>query len=170
MIKRIIAAVLINALAFGGIIHHAHAEFHELEKRKSLECLAMNIYFETRASSLADAMAVSDVVMNRVYSRHFPNNICDVIYQAERYESGQPKRNQCQFSWYCDGKSDKPTDTVTYDNLYELSLDILSTDYPYVDITDGATHYHADHIRPAWAATKTKTIEIEDHIFYRWEH
>ena len=80
MIKKIIAAVLINALAFGGIIHHAHAEFHEIEKRKSLECLAMNIYFETRASSLADAMAVSDVVMNRVYSRHFPNNICDVIY------------------------------------------------------------------------------------------
>ena len=42
MIKRIIAAVLVNALAFGGIIHHAHAEFHELEKRKSLDYLEAN--------------------------------------------------------------------------------------------------------------------------------
>ena len=38
-----------------------------------------------------------------------------------------------------------------------------------LDITDGATHYHADYVRPSWAKTKTKTIEIEDHIFYRWE-
>ena len=38
-----------------------------------------------------------------------------------------------------------------------------------LDITDGATHYHADYVLPSWAATKTKTIEIGDHIFYRWE-
>ena len=51
MIKKIIAAVLVNVLAFGGIIHHAHAEFHEIQKRKSLECLAMNIYFETKVKN-----------------------------------------------------------------------------------------------------------------------
>jgi spore germination cell wall hydrolase CwlJ-like protein len=39
----------------------------------------------------------------------------------------------------------------------------------FVDITDGATHYHADYVMPSWASTKTKTVEIEDHIFYRWE-
>ena len=38
-----------------------------------------------------------------------------------------------------------------------------------VDITEGATHYHADYVYPAWRKTKTNTIEIEDHIFYRWE-
>ena len=37
-----------------------------------------------------------------------------------------------------------------------------------IDITEGATHYHADYVLPDWAATKRKTIEIEDHIFYRW--
>jgi spore germination cell wall hydrolase CwlJ-like protein len=42
-------------------------------------------------------------------------------------------------------------------------------EYQIFDITDGATHYHADYVRPSWAKTKTKTIEIEDHIFYRWE-
>jgi len=38
-----------------------------------------------------------------------------------------------------------------------------------LDITEGATHYHADYVTPDWASTKTKTTEIQDHIFYRWE-
>ena len=44
-----------------------------------------------------------------------------------------------------------------------------ATQYDIIDITDGATHYHADYVFPAWRRTKTKTIEIDDHIFYRWE-
>ena len=39
----------------------------------------------------------------------------------------------------------------------------------FVDITDGALFYHADYVTPAWAKTKIKTVEIQDHIFYRWE-
>jgi|TARA_R110000851_G_scaffold111662_1_gene235256 spore germination cell wall hydrolase CwlJ-like protein len=46
---------------------------------------------------------------------------------------------------------------------------ILSNKLLYLDITDGATHYHADYVNPSWAKTKTKTVEIQDHIFYRWE-
>ena len=37
------------------------------------------------------------------------------------------------------------------------------------DFTDGATHYHADYVKPAWASSKTKTITVGNHIFYRWE-
>ena len=46
---------------------------------------------------------------------------------------------------------------------------ILSEKVILLDITDGATHYHADYVFPAWRKTKTKTVEIGDHIFYRWE-
>jgi spore germination cell wall hydrolase CwlJ-like protein len=36
------------------------------------------------------------------------------------------------------------------------------------DITDGATHYHADYIdSPRWATYKKKTVQIDTHIFYR---
>jgi hypothetical protein len=60
-----------------------------------------------------------------------------------------------------------------YDSIYELVNYIYDMqnypEYQILDITDGATHYHADYVRPSWAKTKTKTIEIEDHIFYRWE-
>ena len=37
---------------------------------------------------------------------------------------------------------------------------------PFYDITGGATHYHADYVTPAWSKTKTKTVEIQDHIFF----
>ena len=38
-----------------------------------------------------------------------------------------------------------------------------------IDVTEGATHYHANYVKPAWARTKTRTTRIEKHIFYRWE-
>ena len=38
-----------------------------------------------------------------------------------------------------------------------------------IDVTDGATHYHATYVRPAWRKTKTRTTRIDRHIFYRWE-
>ena len=141
-----------------------------------IECLALNMYHEARNQGTAGLLAVSNVVLNRVQDERFPDTICGVVKQGPTRKSWRenggmiPIKNRCQFSWYCDGKSDEPSDEVTYEQLYELSVDILSTDFPYLDITDGATHYHADYIFPAWAITKARTIEIEDHIFYRWEH
>jgi spore germination cell wall hydrolase CwlJ-like protein len=36
-----------------------------------------------------------------------------------------------------------------------------------LDITDGATHYHADYIEnPRWAIARHKTMQIDTHIFY----
>jgi spore germination cell wall hydrolase CwlJ-like protein len=80
-----------------------------------------------------------------------------------------PVRHRCQFSWYCDGKSDKIKDEETFDDILLLTETIVSGSIKLMDITEGATHYHADYVMPAWAETKTKTIEIEDHIFYRWD-
>ena len=69
---------------------------------------------------------------------------------------------------YCDGKSDTILNLEVYDKILGLTDYLIPNGY--FDITDGATtHYHADYVRPDWAKTKTKTIEIEDHIFYRWE-
>ena len=51
--------------------------------------------------------------------------------------------------------------------MLEFARMILSGEVSFLDITDGALFYHADYVRPAWAKTKKRTIEIEDHIFYR---
>jgi len=131
------------------------------------ECLAENVYFEARGQGQAGWVAVAQVTLNRVQDTRFPNTICEVVKQGLTYESGHPIKNKCQFSWYCDGKSDKVKNLKVYSEINELINYVL--DQKLFDFTGGATHYHADYVRPDWAKTKTKTIEIEDHIFYRWE-
>ena len=107
-------------------------------------CLAQNIYFEAGNQPLAGKIAVAHVVMNRLDHYSYPGNICGVVYDAKWKENWKgnmmPVRNQCQFSWYCDGKSDEPLDTKTFDECLIIARDIV--DGFYQDITEGATHYH----------------------------
>ena len=35
------------------------------------------------------------------------------------------------------------------------------------DLVDGADHYHATHVQPAWAALMTRTAEYGRHVFLR---
>ena len=150
---------------------------------KQATCLAKNMYYEARSQGLAGQLAVSLVVLNRVKDKRYPNTICEVVHQGPVRESWKTKgknvpesqrtfypiKHRCQFSWYCDGASDEPKEPTTYNQLYDMALNLVYGDITVVDITEGATHYHADYVFPAWRKTKTKTIEIEDHIFYRWE-
>ena len=132
-------------------------------------CMAQNIYFEAANQSFAGKLAVAHVVINRTEDLQFPNEICDVIYQAKTKVNWKgnvvPIRNQCQFSWYCDGLSDEPVDSVTWiRSLYIADL-ILNGEQP--DITEGALWYHADYIYPYWADELEYVTQIEDHIFYK---
>ena len=130
-------------------------------------CLAQNIYYEARGSSLADAAAVSDVVINRVQDTRYPNTICNVVRQGERNADGSMVRNRCQFSWYCDGKSDWPRDTDSWVRAQELALSMILYG-KYRGITEGATHYHAHYVNPRWARSFELTGTIGEHKFYRW--
>ena len=154
----------------------------EEKKEASAECLAMNMYHEARDQGVAGQLAVSLVVFNRIKDPRFPNTPCQVVYQGPVRESWKtrktpdpldsvfyPIKNRCQFSWYCDGKSDTPHDKKTYNRLIDIAEGMLGGSYSLIDITDGATFYHADYVTPGWAKTKIRTIEIQDHIFYRWE-
>ena len=140
-----------------------------------VKCLALNMYHEARDQGTAGKLAVSAVVINRVSDSRFPNTICEVIKQGPTRKSWRdpsvsyPIKNRCQFSWYCDGKSDEVKDEKTYQKILDFARLIMHNDIQFVDITDGATHYHADYVKPDWADTKTRTTEIGDHIFYRWE-
>jgi len=142
---------------------------------EAVMCLALNMYWEAKNQSMVGQVAVGQVVMNRVQDSRFPNTVCEVVYQGEHRPSWKdptkehPVRHRCQFSWYCDGKSDDVHNNSVYQNIYTLTELIINGTIHSIDITEGATHYHADYVMPSWARTKTKTIEIEDHIFYRWE-
>ena len=133
-----------------------------------LECMAKNIYFEAAIESTAGKMAVAQVTMNRVRSPHYPDTICGVVYQGKRHSNGFPVRDRCQFSWYCDGKGDEPRPTPAWRDSVEIAEYIIRTP-SLLDITDGATHYHADWMKkfPKWAYQKKKLVKIDTHIFYK---
>jgi len=142
---------------------------------ESAICLAKNMYYEARNQGTAGQLAVTAVVFNRVNDRRFPNTICEVIQQGPTRESWKkngtfyPIKNRCQFSWYCDGKSDEPKQLKTYERFLTIAHAILYNELTFVDITDGAVFYHADYVTPGWAKSKDKTTEIQDHIFYTWK-
>ena len=75
-------------------------------------CLATNLYFEARGEPLAGQLAVGYSVMNRVKSPRYPDTVCGVIYDAQfnSWDPVNPIRHRCQYSWFCDGMSDVPTD------------------------------------------------------------
>ena len=158
-------ALLIAALAsYGGQAQATSSE---------LSCLALNIYHEARGQSIAGQIAVGQVTLNRVKDDRYPNTICEVVMQGPHRASWKgtgemiPIKNRCQFSWYCDGKSDKVKQHKAYGNIVKLSKLLISQDL--IDITSGATHYHAHYVSPSWAKRKKRTTKIEDHIFYKWE-
>ena len=135
-------------------------------------CMALNIYHESRSENLAGKFAVADVVLNRVNDRSYPDTVCGVIYDAELKPSWKdptkevPVRNRCQFSWYCDGKLDDPTETdawnesilVAHQSIYEGRM---------LGLTEGATHYHTTYVEPYWASSLDLVGHIGSHIFYR---
>jgi len=151
---------------------------------EEVRCLAENIYHEARNQGTAGWLAVASVTLNRVTDDRFPDTICGVVFQAETKESWKtkskkdipdaerifyPVRHRCQFSWYCDGKSDDINHISIFLEIMTFTKFILTSQIMMFDITDGATFYHADYVTPSWAKSKTKTIEIGDHIFYRWK-
>ena len=129
-----------------------------------VNCLALNIYHEARNQPFMGKLAVGFVTLNRVKSDNFPNTICKVVKQGFYYKNN-PILNKCHFSWWCDGKSDVPKEYNTWEYTRALAFQLYY--FFTFDITNGATHYHADYVNPYWAKKKTKIMKIKNHIFYK---
>ena len=132
-------------------------------------CLALNTYHEAKNQSMVGQIAVAEVVMNRVADSRYPNTIFEVVKQGPKYKgSDVPVRHRCKFSWYCDGKSDIPKNEKAWKKAQDYAYLVLYNRIA-IDVTEGATDYHATYVKPSWAKTKKRTTRIDKHIFYRWE-
>ncbi len=159
IISGIMNFAVVTSIVFGSITYVQAKEqqlklLDEVGQKQHL-CLAMNIYYEARGSSMADQVATADVVLNRVQDTRYPNTICEVIQQGPTVESWKtgddvPVRNKCQFSWWCDGKADNPQDKDEWINAQMLAYYIIE-EGKFRGITEGATHYHATYVQPRWA-------------------
>ena len=158
---------------------------HLLNRDPEAVCMALNIYYESRSDNLAGQYAVADVVLNRVQDSRYPNSICEVIKEGPVRESWKTKkdpdlseserifnpiRNMCQFSWWCDGKSDEPKDETGWAQAQYVAGNIMYNG-KYRGITEGATHYHATYVKPKWRFDRGMNHigRIGSHIFYRWD-
>ena len=137
---------------------------------EALMCMALNIYHEARNQSMVGQVAVAEVVMNRVEDSRFPDTICEVVKQAVTYKNtDKPVLHKCQFSWYCDGQKDEPDfDSFAWREA-KYHAHIVMSGKIVIDVTQGATHYHAAYVKPSWSNKFTQTVRINDHIFYRQE-
>lgn len=123
------------------------------------QCLAEAVYYEARSESRSGQLAVADVVKNRVKSKHYPNTICEVIYQ------GAERPFACQFSFACDGSMDRAPRGAAWKRSKDIAQLSLTGHVP--DLTKNSTHYHTVQINPNWAGTLEFKAKIGFHLFYR---
>lgn len=124
-----------------------------------IACLALTIYYEARGESEQGKLAVGHVVMNRIRDARFPDSVCDVVRE------GGEQRHRCQFSWWCDGLSDRPRDKPALRQSLRLAQAIYHGCLP--DPTRGALWYHSTAVKPAWSGTSGPAKKIGRHVFYR---
>ena len=138
---------------------------------EALVCMATAIYFEARGEPTVGQIAVGQVIMSRVADHRYPDSVCDVVKEGYYYSWNPriPIPDKCQFSFWCDGKPEEVTDKEAYAWAEEISWGLLEGDLNMIDLTDSATHYHAWWVRPSWSNRFTRTVRIDEHIFYRWE-
>ena len=123
------------------------------------ECLSQALYHEARGEGVRGLFAVAEVILNRVDSGAYPDNVCAVINQ------GTGARDACQFSYTCDGLPEvvnEPDSWRVVGIVARLMLDGAPR-----ELTAGATNYHARTVRPGWAARMARTAVIGSHLFYR---
>lgn len=116
-------------------------------------CYALAVYFEGRSEPEEAQRQIVHVIRNRVNHSAWPNDACAVVRQ----------RNA--FSFYWDGKSDRPRERKAWERSVRVVEEAFQA--PWENI--GATHYHAEYIeKPTWASSpKVKMLEqIGTHIFY----
>jgi spore germination cell wall hydrolase CwlJ-like protein len=129
-----------------------------------LMCLALTVYMEARQEPVRGQLAVAQVVLNRVRDERYPDTVCAVVEQGSPPGDALPRRADCQFSWRCDGKPDKPYEPVAwYRALRVAQYALAGARLPELE---GVLHYHADYVAPRWAARLQHVIHIGSHVFY----
>lgn len=126
------------------------------------KCLAEAIYFEARGEPVNGQLAVAQVVLNRLKNPAYPDTICGVVYQ------NRTVRNGCQFSFACDGIADRVTERDAWSMATTLANAAIDDgNAAWMPDVGSATHYHATYVRPRWARTMIKMVQIGEHIFYK---
>ena len=119
-------------------------------------CLALAMYWEAKGEGPDGMRAVASVVLNRVAHPEFPDTVCGVVQQGG--DTGP-----CQFSWWCDGRSDQPVEARPWATAQRIAERALNGQP--ADPTRGALFFHNISLDDPWA--RERTVRIGQHVFYR---
>ncbi len=109
---------------------------------KQVGCIAEAIYFEARSQPIAGQMAIGEVIVTRAY--YLEKDPCWVVH------------HDCQFSYYCDGKSERMVDkTAKKKATYAANMAIVNG-------PGKAWYFNTLNINSPYKYLYT----IEDHKFY----
>lgn len=122
-----------------------------------IDCLARNIYFEARGESNQEQVSVGFVTLNRLASIHYPNTVCEVVYQPS------------QFSWTLENDSYK---TIRDSKAWIKAKKVASYVYqspPSQDTTNGSTHYYAHGLinAPFWVDSGYDVVKMASHTYMK---
>ncbi len=121
---------------------------------EQMRCLAGAVYFESRGEPLNGQLAVANVIINRAEDRRFPASYCGVVYQRSQFsfvKTGRmPRIRTGSAAW----TRAKAIARIAHDGLWESEA-------------GDAVYFHANYVRPKWSYRKTRTAQIDTHIFYR---
>ena len=150
------AASAVLAVLLGGVVLAPSSGAQAGTMRVEQQCLAQAMYWEARGEGRHGMIAVGWTVLNRMSSPSFPGTPCSVVHQGG-------ERAPCQFSYWCDGKSDRPRDLRSWRSALMIAAELL-TDPPR-DPTDGALYFHNRRVRTP--RHRVRTARIGAHVFYR---
>jgi spore germination cell wall hydrolase CwlJ-like protein len=163
----------LSALTFKSESVYATPPYFDGSIQSDYDCMVEAIYYEAGNQPFIGKIAVGQVVMNRVNSRYYPDDVCSVVHEGpisewwwENHGRIVPIRNKCQFSYYCDGKEEVVYEGKNWEDSQVATLMVLNNVF-LKDLTGGATHYHADYVSPWWAKKLTRTVTIENHLFFK---
>lgn len=125
---------------------------------RTATCMQLNLYREAGNGTKQDMIAVAQVVMRRVAERRWGNDVCSVILA----------RNQ--FSWTRKPKlfrvnTKNVLERRAYDMAGQVSNEVLQG--KHITFLQGANHYHATYVAPAWRKKMKRIAQVGQHIFYQ---
>tara|TARA_R100001244_G_scaffold96175_1_gene72044 strand:+ start:29 stop:538 length:510 start_codon:yes stop_codon:yes gene_type:complete len=132
---------------------------------EELYCMAETIYHEARNQNMLGQIAVAIVIKNRMKDKRWPSTACEVVKQGH-YWNSKPLRDQCQFSYWCDGKPELVTDHKAFQKAFRLASIVLNNDVLIIGL-EKITHYHTRRVFPKWAHKFKPRASIGLHIFYQ---
>jgi spore germination cell wall hydrolase CwlJ-like protein len=128
----------------------------------ALLCLTLNIYFEARDQPILGQYAVAAVTMNRAGDD--PAKVCDVVTKPHQFSWTTTKLLRDRTGWRLK-PAGVPKDDFAWMIAGRIALNTLMGHK--IDLTHGATYYHATYVHPGWGAKFIHALTLGDHIFYR---